>query len=79
MAEKVAGLSKLWEEAKYNFAYFDHLPGFDWDKLYLEYLPKVQATTSTLAYFRLLQQFYAQLHDGHTGVWANGGPLADST
>ncbi|RZL02424.1 MAG: hypothetical protein EOO62_22350, partial [Hymenobacter sp.] len=77
-AEKVAGLSKLWEEAKYNFAYFDHLPGFDWDKLYLDYLPRVQATTSTLAYFRLLQTFYAQLHDGHTGVWAKAGPLADS-
>lgn len=77
-AEKVAGLSKLWEEAKYNFAYFDHLPDFDWDKLYLDYLPKVQATPSTLAYFRLLQTFYTQLHDGHTGVWANDGPLADS-
>jgi|GEM_PF-208803 len=76
--EKVAGLSKMWEEAKYNFAYFDHLPGLDWDKLYLDYLPKVQATTSTLAYFRLLQTFYAQLHDGHTGVWTNAGPLADS-
>lgn len=77
-AEKVAGLSKMWEEAKYNFAYFDHLPGFDWDKLYLDYLPQVQATPSTLVYFRLLQAFYAQLHDGHTGVWANNGPLADS-
>jgi hypothetical protein len=77
-AEKVAGLSKMWDEAKYNFAYFDHLPGFDWDKLYLDYLPQVQATTSTLAYFRLLQTFYAQLHDGHTGVWTNDGPLADS-
>jgi carboxyl-terminal processing protease len=77
-AEKVAGLSKMWEEAKYNFAYFDHLPGFDWDKLYLDYLPKVAATTSTLAYFRLLQTFYAQLHDGHTSVWATDGPLADS-
>ncbi|MGI4875622.1 MAG: S41 family peptidase [Janthinobacterium lividum] len=78
VAEKVAGLSKMWEEAKYNFAYFDHLPGLDWDQLYLDYLPKVQATPSTLAYFRLLQTFYAQLHDGHTGVWAKAGPLADS-
>lgn len=77
-AEKVAGLSKMWEIAKYNFAYFDHLPGFDWDQLYLDYLPKVQATPSTLAYFRLLQTFYAQLHDGHTDVWTNAGPLADS-
>jgi len=77
-AEKVAGLSRMWEAAKYNFAYFDHLPGFDWDKLYLDYLPKVLATPSTLAYFRLLQTFYAQLHDGHTSVWTNKGPLADS-
>jgi carboxyl-terminal processing protease len=77
-AEKVAGLSKLWSEAKYNFAYFDHLPGLDWDQLYLDYLPKVQATASTVAYYRVLQQFYAQLHDGHTDVWANDGPVADS-
>lgn len=77
-AEKVAGLSKMWEIAKYNFVYFDHLPGFDWDKLYLDYLPQVQATPNTLAYFRLLQTFYAQLHDGHTGVWTKAGPLADS-
>ncbi len=78
-AEKVAGLSKLWSEAKYNFAYFDHLPGLDWDQVYLDFLPKVRATPSTLAYYHVLQQFYAQLRDGHTGLWVNGGPLADST
>ncbi|SFQ32590.1 S41 family peptidase [Hymenobacter arizonensis] len=77
-AEKVAGLSKLWAEAKYNFAYFDHLPGFNWDQAYLDYLPKVQNTTSTLAYYRVLQQFYAQLHDGHTDVSVADGPLVDS-
>ena len=77
-AEKVAGLSKMWAEAKYNFAYFDHLPGVDWDQTYLSYLPQVQATPSTVAYFRVLQRFYAQLHDGHTDVWTNAGPLADS-
>jgi C-terminal processing protease CtpA/Prc/tetratricopeptide (TPR) repeat protein len=77
-AEKVAGLSKLWSEAKYNFAYFDHLPGLDWDRAYLEYLPRVQVTTNTVAYYRVLQQFYAQLRDGHTDVWAPAGPVADS-
>ncbi|MBO0934653.1 S41 family peptidase [Fibrella aquatilis] len=77
-AEKVAGLSKLWSEAKYNFVYFDHLPALDWDKLYLEYIPKVQATNSTVAYYRVLKQFYAQLHDGHTDVWAASPALADS-
>lgn len=77
-AEKVAGLSKLWSEAKYNFAYFDHIPNVDWDKLYLQYIPKIQSTTSTLAYYRVLKQFCAQLHDGHTNVWAVGQPLLDS-
>ena len=76
--EKVAGLSKLWSEAKYNFAYFDHIPDVDWDKLYLEYLPKVRATPSTVEYFHVLQSFCAQLHDGHTDVWASDPTLADS-
>ncbi|RIV17364.1 hypothetical protein DYU11_32260 [Fibrisoma montanum] len=76
--EKVAGLSKMWAEAKYNFAYFDHIPDVDWDRLYLEYLPKVRATPNTVAYYRVLKQFYAQLRDGHTDVWAPSGPLADS-
>lgn len=77
--EKVAGLSKLWSEAKYNFAYFDHIPDVDWDKLYLDYLPKIRASRSTVEYMRVLQSFCAQLHDGHTDVWANDPALVDST
>lgn len=77
-AEKVAGLSKLWSEAKYNFVYFDQVPELDWDQLYLEYLPKVRKTRSTVEYFRVLQAFYAHLQDGHTSVWAVAEPLADS-
>jgi carboxyl-terminal processing protease len=66
--EKVAGLSLLWSEAKYNFAYFDRLPNLDWDAAYFAYLPKVRATTSTFEYYKVLLGFYAQLHDGHTTV-----------
>jgi C-terminal processing protease CtpA/Prc len=66
--EKVAGLSKLWSEVKYNFAFFERVPDVDWDSLYVEYLPKVQQTTSTLAYYRMLQEMTAHLEDGHTGV-----------
>lgn len=76
--EKVAGLSKLWSEAKYNFAYFDHVPELDWDKVYLEYLPKVRATRSTAGYMRVLKTFCAQLHDGHTDVSPDDPALADS-
>lgn len=76
--EKVAGLSLLWSEAKYNFVYFNHVPDLDWDKLYLSYLPKVRATTSTAAYYRVLQSFYAHLHDGHTNLSPNSMAITDS-
>lgn len=66
--EKIAGLTVLWAQAKYNFVYFDHLD-IDWNQLYLDYLPKVKATKSTYEYYKLLQTFYAQLKDGHSNVY----------
>jgi C-terminal processing protease CtpA/Prc len=67
--EKLAGLSRFWSEVKYNFAWFEHLPrDFDWDALYVSYIPKVRATRSTLEYYRVLQEFCARLKDSHTSV-----------
>ncbi|QKJ32513.1 hypothetical protein HQ865_23040 [Mucilaginibacter mali] len=66
--EKLAGLSLLWAQAKLGFAYFDRLT-VDWNQTYLDYIPQVQATKSTLEYYKVLQKFYAQLHDGHTNVY----------
>ncbi|MET0393003.1 MAG: S41 family peptidase [Chitinophagaceae bacterium] len=66
--EKVAGLSVLWSQAKYNFVHFDRLTA-DWNQVYLDYLPLVRATTSTREYYKVLQQFYAQLQDGHSNVY----------
>ncbi|WP_020653987.1 S41 family peptidase [Massilia niastensis] len=67
--EKVAGLSKFWSEVKYNFVYVDKLKELDWDRLYLEYLPKVRATASTAEYYRVLAELCAKLQDGHTNVY----------
>jgi carboxyl-terminal processing protease len=67
--EKVAGLSKFWSEVKYNFVYVDTLKALDWDKLYLEYLPKVRATRSTTEYYKVLIALCARLKDGHTNVY----------
>jgi C-terminal processing protease CtpA/Prc len=67
--EKVAGLSKFWSEVKYNFVYVERLKQLDWDKLYLEYLPKVRATASTADYYRVLMELCARLQDGHTNVY----------
>lgn len=66
--EKIAGLSLLWAQAKYNFVFIDKLTT-DWNKIYLDYIPLVRATKDTKEYYRVLMQFYAQLKDGHTNVF----------
>ncbi len=66
---KIAGLSTVWSEARFNFAFFDRQPDLDWNQTYLDFLPKVRATTSTEQYFRVLMRFAALLKDGHTNVY----------
>lgn len=66
--QKLYGLSALWKEASYNFAYFDQVPKLDWDKHYQAYISKVLATQTDYQYYRALSQFLAQLNDGMTYV-----------
>jgi C-terminal processing protease CtpA/Prc len=68
-ADKVAGLSLLWAEARFGFANFWHVPQLNWDETYKSYLPQVLATKSTAEYYKVLERFYALLQDGHTGVY----------
>jgi carboxyl-terminal processing protease len=66
--EKIAGLAKFWSEVKYNFANFDLVPSLNWDATFLEFLPKVQSTKSTLEYYRVLKEMCARLKDAHTNI-----------
>lgn len=66
--QRIAGLSKLWSEVKYNFVYTDTLKELDWDAVYLKFLPRVKAATNTLEYYKVLMEMAALLKDGHTGV-----------
>lgn len=68
--EKVAGLSKLWSEARFNFPFFGRIPEVDWDATYMAYLGQVRAANSTEDYYRVLARFLATLRDGHTRVIA---------
>lgn len=68
VAERIAGLSLFWSEAKYNFAHFDNVPQLDWNQAYLDFLPQVMAASDTQAYYKVLMRFASLLHDGHTGV-----------
>ncbi|MDQ3280416.1 MAG: S41 family peptidase [Acidobacteriota bacterium] len=67
--ERVAGLSRVWSEVKYNFANFDLVPRVDWDAEYIAALPRVRAAKTTLEYYRVMQEMVARLHDGHTYLW----------
>jgi C-terminal processing protease CtpA/Prc len=66
--EKIAGLAKFWSEVKYNFANFDLVPDLNWDAAFLEFIPKIKNTKSTLEYYRVLIEMCARLKDAHTNI-----------
>jgi C-terminal processing protease CtpA/Prc len=69
VTEKIYGLSLLWREAFYNFAFFDRLPDLDWNQAYRDALPQAMAAADTFSYYRVLARFLALLQDGHTGIF----------
>lgn len=67
--EKIFGLSKLWQEANYNFVYLEKIDRQKWDATYREMIKTVQQTKNDYEYYRELQRFYAHLKDGHTFIF----------
>ncbi|MHA4866155.1 TPR end-of-group domain-containing protein [Duganella sp. PWIR1] len=72
MEQRIAGLTHFWAEARHSFVYFDKVPDLDWDKVYMEYLPKVMAAQTTRDYYAVMRQLAPLLKDGHTNIWAPG-------
>jgi C-terminal processing protease CtpA/Prc len=68
VSERLYGLSLIWQEANYNFAFFDRVPELDWGAAYREFIPQVSAANDLFTYYDLLAKFAALLKDGHTGV-----------
>ena len=68
VSERLYGLSLIWQEANYNFAFFDRVPDLDWDSAYREYIARVISVEDLFAYYELLSRFTALLQDGHTLV-----------
>lgn len=69
LEKKVFGLSLFWQEANYNYAYFENVPRLNWDSAYQAFIPKVLATQNRFEYYRQLQAFCGLLRDGHTNVY----------
>lgn len=66
--QKLWGLMQIWSEVKYNFAFFDRLPGLDWDAEVQNRIPQVLAAQDMVAYYHILQELVSLLNDGHTLV-----------
>ncbi len=73
-SDRVADFIYLWSEVKYNFANFDLVPHVNWDRMRHRYLPLVEQAQSDEQFYRTIQRFLAQLHDGHTSLmtWSLG-------
>ena len=67
--QKLWGLMTVWSEAKFNFPFFDRLPGLDWDRKVREYIPRAMSAGTLEGYYDVLREFAALLKDGHTAVW----------
>lgn len=66
--EKIEAISKVWYEAKFNFANFDKVPYLNWDSVYKAFLPKMLATKNIKESYRVLQQMNQLLRDGHSRI-----------
>jgi len=67
--ERIAGLSAIWSLAREYFVWFDHVPELDWDRAYLEALPRVMDAPNEASYWRELMRFTALLRDGHSNAY----------
>jgi len=68
--ERIAGLTQFWSDARQYFVHFDNAPELDWNKTYLEFLPRVMAAETTADYYQVLMQLAPLLRDGHTNIFA---------
>jgi hypothetical protein len=65
--EKIFGLSLIWQEVNYNFAYLDNY-NLDWDSLYVANIPKVVAAKNLTDYYSILSNIINYFHEAHTTV-----------
>ena len=66
LEDKLYGLSLIWQEANYNFVYFDRIPDVDWDAEYRSTMGRIIANDDDAAYVREMQRFTALLGEAHT-------------
>jgi carboxyl-terminal processing protease len=64
--DRVAGFVRFWSEAKQNFAFFERMPDLNWDKVLVDYLPRIEKAETLNEYGSIMRECAALLRDGHT-------------
>lgn len=72
--DRIYSLSLIWKELHYSFAFPETLQKVNLDSLYIAYLPKVEAATSSYEYYRTLSSFLAHFNEAHTRIYASHRP-----
>ena len=67
--EQVYGLSLIWSEAKYNFAFWNSRKEIDWNQAYYDTLKSVLKPMTIIDYYLVLSKFISILNDGHTDIY----------
>ena len=65
--EKIYGLSLIWQEVNYNYAYMENY-NLDWDSVYIANIPKVMAAKNRIEYYTIMSKIMNSFHEGHTFV-----------
>ena len=65
--EKIYGLSLIWQEVNYNYAYMENY-NLDWDSVYTANIPKVIAAKNLTEYYSILSDIINSFHEEHTTV-----------
>ena len=65
--ERAAAVATIWAEARYNFAYWDHVQA-DWDSALAATLKLATEPQSDILFYRRLRRFLALLGDGQAAV-----------
>ena len=73
--ERVFGLSVIWRGVSDMSPFISTAPeGFDWDALFLEYIPQVVAAADMVEYYEVLSRFLAHLGDGKSNIQSPASP-----
>lgn len=74
LTDRLTGFVRFWSEVKYNFPFFERMPDLDWDKVLVDYLPRIEKAETPAEYGDIMMECAALLRDGHTNYYGLGTP-----